>query len=281
MTFLALVVVGCVTEVEDGGSMRIRLDLPPGAARAVVLGTGSGVDPAPDPVRGERRRAALAVILPDTDQLFLLDIAADTIRALEQTPVPKGFRSGATAITDGVLLTGVDDEIDHGLRVLIERNGSGMVQVYSTPAVLAHLEARPAYAAELAERIDLRPIGSGQYFDLARGVRAVALAIAGPDGAPAAGWRLEGRSRVVAYLPRLGRDAVRDPIVVETLNRAHTAFVDAEAPSVDLLETLAGDRRALDVRLIRVSRAAIEPVRIAPLVNRGLKIATDGAEIWF
>lgn len=283
MTICAAAATGCVTEVADEGAMRIRLDLPPGAARVVVLGTGASLDPAPDPFRGERRRAALGVVLPDTDGLYLVDIAADTIRALEETPVPKGFRDGATALSDGVLLTGVDEETELGLQNLIERNGSGKVQIYSTPGVLGRLQDRPSYEeGGFGDRLDLHPIGSGQFFELGPGVRAVALALSGPNGEPAAGWRLEGRSNVVAYLPRLGAGETHAPLVVETLDRSRTVFVDADAPSVELLEILAAEhRRGIEVRLTRLTRTAIDPMRIAPLTNRGLKLASDGAEYWF
>jgi len=260
-----------------------------------------------DPAR-RRLVAALAVVLPESGRVYLIDATPDLHEQLDLLADVRDPPAGATdrAPVDGVLLTHA--HIGHYLGLAYfgyETMHTRDLPVWCTPRMAAFLRANGPWSLLVGRRnVDLREVEpGGAPVDLGDGVAARAVPAPHRDEyTDTVGWRIEGPRRTVFFVPDTdGWDAWDRPLP-EALAGVDVALLDAtfyspdELPGrrveeighpliIDTMDRLQAevDAGRLEVRFIHLNHTnpALDPASPAAreIARRGFAVAAEGEEI--
>ncbi len=260
-----------------------------------------------DPAR-RRLVAALAVVLPASGRVYLIDATPDLHEQLDLLADVRDPPAGATdrAPVDGVLLTHA--HIGHYLGLAYfgyETMHTRDLPVWCTPRMAAFLRGNGPWSLLVRRRnVELREVEpGGAAVDLGDGVAARAVPAPHRDEyTDTVGWRLEGPSRTVFFVPDTdGWEAWGRPLP-EVLAGVDVALLDAtfyspdELPGrrveeighplvTDTMDRLQAEVAAgrLEVRLIHLNHTnpALDPASPAAreIARRGFAVAAEGDEI--
>ncbi|MBI4878988.1 MAG: MBL fold metallo-hydrolase [Planctomycetes bacterium] len=304
---LCLLLAGCTTETAEARWRRIRLDVPPGAIKAIVLGTAARECRASaiDPTGVSRSPASLCLLSPADRSVFLIDPSGSVVRQLAQVAAAGGVPGGlGEAPVDAVLLTHADAEAAAGLAALLElRPAERPLPVYGARAALESMAARAELATSFpAGRIELREVLPGKELLLGTSLRVTPVAAPIDASAGFLAYRVEGAGKALLYLPRCGPLDALSPPLARLLESVDVALLDGTRldgrdPNPDGLPDAAHPPIGEAVRLLeRMSLPALHVrfTHLAPgnpildpnnryqklLRERGLDLAVDGSEYW-
>jgi pyrroloquinoline quinone biosynthesis protein B len=247
-----------------------------------------------------QRVASLGLVAGD--RRFLVDATPDLPSQLESLNAGRTL-ADRTRPVDGILLTHAHVGHYAGLMYLgREALGARGVPVYATARLGAFLRANGPWSQLVAlGNIELREIEPGRAFELAPGLRVIALQVPHRDEfSDTVAFRIEGPTRKLLYVPDIDKWEKWDRRLEDEVAAVAVALLDGtferetELPGRSLLEIphpLVGETAARlagrtaagrDVRLIHLNHtnrllwdaAALEEAR-----QRGLGVARDGDEI--
>lgn len=303
LSWICLAAAGCTVDRVERELGTVRLDLLPGAVKAVALGSGvSAAAQVPDRLGLPRNAAALLLVAESDGARFLVDAApgvAELLRARIREPSPQGSKR---PIVDGLLLTQVTAEQVEGI-IELARETSAPLPVFGSADAFAQL------FAELRERslepdrhLEARPLLPGQSLHLSNALRVTALESPRPDGGSYFAYRFQGSSRSLLYAPAIGSRASLEAIVKNHLPTLDVVLLDGrrfdarEAPPPGLearshppieecLELLRRERaRGFVLRFTRLApqSAVLDPEGYAwqLLRDHGADLLEDGSEYW-
>ncbi len=304
---LAVVLTACSTGSTEALWSRIRLDVPEGGVKAVVLGTAARNcgEVAVDAIGLARRPASLCLLAPADRSVFLIDpsslVQSQLAEVAAAGAVPEGLIDAPVA---AVLLTHADRQAVLGLAALLEARPAGRpLHVYGARAALESLAARAELAASFpAGRLELREVLPGQELLLCTSLRVTPVAAPVEAGWGFLAYRVQGARKALLYLPRSGPLASLDPPLADLLDSVDVALLDgtrldgrtpnpdglpqaAHPPIGEAVRLLEGmDLPPLHVRFTHLAPAnpLLDPNnRYQKLLHeRGLDLAVDGSEYW-
>jgi pyrroloquinoline quinone biosynthesis protein B len=251
--------------------------------------------------------ASLAVVLPASRRVYLVDASPDLHEQLDLLADVRDAPAGGSdrAPVDGVLLTHA--HIGHYLGLAFfgyETVSTRDLPVWCTERMAAFLRTNGPWSLLVErENVELREVAYGDPVDLGDGVTARAVAVPHRDEyTDTVGWRIEGPSRTLFYVPDTDSWTAWDPPLTEVLAGVDVALLDStfystgELPGrrveeighplvTDTMDRLQPevDAGRLEVRLIHLnhSNPALDPASDAAreIVRRGFAVAAEGDEI--
>lgn len=259
-----------------------------------------------DPAR-RRWVASLAVVLPASGRVYLVDVSPDLRQQLDLLADVRDPPAGATdrSPVDGVLLTHA--HVGHYLGLAFfgyEAMNSHDLPVWCTPRMAAFLRANGPWSLLVDRRnVELREVTPGAAgIDLGDGVTARAVAVPHRDEyTDTVGWRFEGPARTLFFVPDTDSWEAWDRPLPEALTGVDVALLDAtfyspdELPGrrveeighpliPDTMDRLQAevDAGRLEVRFIHLnhSNPALDPASEAAreIERRGYAVAAEGEE---
>ncbi len=242
------VIAGAVALAGHGQRTRASAALP----SLLVLGTAQdgGIPHASCSCRGcaaarrhparARAVASLALLAPESDRAWLVDVTPDLRPQLERLRRARGRPAGAVdrAPIDGVLLTHAHFGHVAGLGFLgFEAIHTREIPVHCTEALATFLAANAPWA-DLIERgnIVLVPFRPGERLQLADDLAVVPFRVPHRDEhADTVGFRIEGPRSVVVYVPDTDGWELWDPPLEARLAGVQLAILDGTFFSTDEL----------------------------------------------
>jgi len=255
----------------------------------------------------ERLVASLAIVLPESDRVFLIDATPDLRRQLDRLVDVRDAPPGRVnrAPVDGVFLTHA--HIGHYLGLAFfgfEAVHTAALPVYSSERMTAFLQQNGPWS-QLVElgNIAAKVLEPGEPLDLGEGVRVTAVPVPHRDEyADTVGFLVEGPKRQLFYVPDTEAWGVWLPTLPEVLATVDVAVLDGTFYSADelpgrsvedighplitdsmrLLEALV-DAGSLDVYFTHLnhSNPALDPAGVERrgLEQRGFAVLEDLQEI--
>jgi len=259
-----------------------------------------------DPARA-RRVASLALFLPSSDRVFLVDATPDLRPQLDVVHDRRGRPGGGAdrAPLDGVLLTHAHLGHYTGLAFFgFEALHTRALPVYCTPRMATFLRGNgPWNQLVTLDNIRIDEVARGGTIDLGDGVSVTVLAVPHRDEySDTVGLRIEGPRSTVLYVPDTDGWERWDPPLASALQGVDLALLDGtfysmgELPgrdmsqvrhplitaSMDLLEPLLGPA-GLRVAFTHLnhSNPALDPdgPERAAIESRGFRILDDGVSL--
>ncbi len=294
---LLLLAAACVSTPSDPRTT-VRFSIPDGATRVAVLGTAEPTARplAADPIGRPRRPASLALWSRRPDVLTLVDAPAGTLDALAGLVLPAGFRAGAAAPADRIVLTEGTASRLEGLRPVAAATPPGArIEVLVPPGTTLPSPDDPLVSGE---RLVFREVGHGEEVALSPAATATAFHVPLADGRTALGLGVAGVGRRLLYLPRLGPLDRLSPGLVELAAPAELVLLDggryrpgdpddgAGGPAITtLLTRLDGlsraDHAVFFTRLVPGNPLLDLKTREARLLDDAQRaLALDGTEWW-
>jgi pyrroloquinoline quinone biosynthesis protein B len=224
-----------------------------------------------DPTR-RRLVASLAIVLPESGRVFLIDATPDVHEQLDLLADVRDAPAGRVdrAPVDGVFLTHA--HIGHYLGLALfgyEAVSSSGMPVWGTPRMLGYLRENGPWSL-LVERnnIELRELAE-EPVELGDGVSVRALAVPHRDEyTDTVGLVVSGPSRSLFYVPDTDSWRAWEPTIEEVLAEVDVAVLDGSFFSTDELP-------GRSVEEIGHPLIGTSLERLAPVVGAG------GTEIWF
>lgn len=219
-----------------------------------------------DPSR-RRLVAGLAIVLPESDRVFLIDATPDIHEQLELLADVRSSPAGRVdrAPVDGVLLTHA--HIGHYLGLALfgyEAVSSSGLPVWGTPRMLSFLGENGPWSL-LVERnnIELRELPAGETVELGDGVGARAVPVPHRDEfTDTVGFLISGPRQSVFYVPDTDGWQAWNPSIEEVLAEVDVALLDGSFFSTDELPG-----RSVEEIGHPLIGASLE--RLAPVVEAG------------
>jgi pyrroloquinoline quinone biosynthesis protein B len=260
-----------------------------------------------DPAR-RRLIASLAIVLPESDQVFLIDASPDLREQLDRIAVERGVEPPGRvnrAPIDGVFLTHAHMGHYLGLAFFgFEAIHTQKVPLYSTARMGNYLRESGPWSQLVAfENVVLETVGPDRTVELGEGVRVTALPVPHRDEyTDTVGFLIEGPGRSVFYVPDTDSWDAWNPELPERLASIDVALLDgsfystAELPgrsveeighplisgSMDLLEEMVG-RGVVEVIFTHLnhSNPALDPgsAESREISRRGFSVLADGQRI--
>ena len=252
-----------------------------------------------------RYAASLALVEPEAQRYYLVDVTPDVTRQLDLIEEP-GFRAraGERRPFDGIFLTHAHIGHYAGLAVL-GREGLGMAPTptYCTAAMADFLRTNGPWDLMVREgRLDLRPTEPGRWHRVDDRLEARALLVPHrPEYSDTVGWMFRGPTATVLYLPDIDSWERWELDVEDVVASVDVALVDAsfyaaeEVPGRDIrdiphplvpssMDRLQGrvDRgaRVVFTHLNNTNPALFEDsAEAAEIRRRGFEVATEGMRI--
>ncbi|MCZ6726382.1 MAG: MBL fold metallo-hydrolase [Acidobacteria bacterium] len=184
--------------------------------------------------------SSLALVLPETRQVYLFDATPDlreqldALRDVRTLPIDRVDR----APVDGVFLTHA--HIGHYLGLAFfgfEAVHTTALPVWATPRMSRFLSTNGPWS-QLVEtgNIALRPLPLDRAVELAAGVSVAAFAVPHRDElSDTVGFRIEGPNRSLIFVPDTDKWATWEPSLLERLTGVDVALLDGSFFSADEL----------------------------------------------
>ena len=260
-----------------------------------------------DPAR-RRLIASLAVVLPQSGQVFLIDASPDIRQQLDRIAAVRGVEAPGRverAPLDGIFLTHAHMGHYLGLAFFgFEAIHTRQVPLYSTARMGDYLRENGPWSQLVAfENVALETAKPDQVVELGEGVRIRAVPVPHRDEyADTVGFLIEGPQRTVLYVPDTDSWGAWEPGLPERLGGIDVALLDgsffstAELPgrsveeighplisdSMDLLEAMvaSGEVEVIFTHLNH-SNPALDPAssESSEIVRRGFSVLADGQRI--
>ena len=252
-----------------------------------------------------RFAASIALISPERERYYLVDVTPDVTRQLDLITEP-GFRARAAERRpfDGIFLTHAHIGHYAGLAVL-GREGLGMAPTptWCTPEMAGFLSDNGPWSLMVREgRLQLRPVESDGWNRVDDELEARALRVPHrPEFSDTVGWMFRGPSATILYLPDIDSWDAWELRIEDVVASVDAALIDAsfyspdEVPGRDIediphpliphsMDRLqgrvdAGDR-VVFTHLNNTNPALFEDsAEAAEVRRRGFEIATEGLRI--
>ena len=184
-----------------------------------------------------RFAASLALVDPDADRYYLVDVSPDVTRQLDLIDEP-GFRAraGQRRPFDGIFLTHAHIGHYAGLAVL-GREGLGIAPTptYCTPAMAGFLRNNGPWGLMVSDgRLDLRPVGDEEWIRVDDRLEARALRVPHrPEYSDTVGWVFRGPGQTLLYLPDIDSWERWERNIEDVVAAVDVALLDASFYSGD------------------------------------------------
>jgi pyrroloquinoline quinone biosynthesis protein B len=192
-----------------------------------------------DPSR-RRLVSSLAIVLPESGRVFLIDATPDIHEQLDLLADVRDAPEGRVdrAPVDGVLLTHA--HIGHYLGLALfgyEAVSASGMPVWGTPSMLAFLRENGPWSLLVErENIELREIGAQTAVELGDGVEVRAIAVPHRDEyTDTVGYLISGARQTLFYVPDTDSWRAWDPAIEEVLAEVDVALLDGSFFSTDEL----------------------------------------------